>query len=116
MTDIDTGTYKVRRFKKGVWKDDGRYSRGDLEKEFDTDASVQPATGSQIKLLPEHRRSSQVNVVFSEEELFTSDEKSQKAADIFIYKGKYFEVMNVKDWSDTDIPHYECLIVKEDGQ
>ena len=115
MTDVDTGTYTIRRFEQGVWKDDGRYSRGDFT-EFDVDASVQPTTGNMVKQLPEHRRSAESYVIFLEERLFISDEKNQTASDIFFYKGKCFEVMIVKDWADTDIPHYECIIVKEDGQ
>lgn len=116
MIDITTGTYTVERYGPGKWLDTGKYERGILES-FQMEASIQPATGNMIKILPEHRRSAETNVVYTESRLFISDEKNQKASDVVIYDGKRFEVMNVKKWADiTDIPHYECLIVKEDGQ
>lgn len=116
MIDIPTGTYEVQRFGKGEWADDGTYKKGSL-KAFDIEASMQPASGNMIKQLPEHRRSAESYTLFLEEKLFISDEASNQAADIVIYDGRKFEVFMVKNWSvTTDIPHYECLIVKEDGQ
>lgn len=117
MIDITTGTYEVERATQGgQWGDDGRFQRGSSSF-FDIDASIQPATGNMIKQLPEHRRNSESIVIFSEERLFTSDEKSQKAADVITYDGKKFEVFIVKKWSDfTDINHYESIAVMVDGQ
>ncbi len=116
MIDIITGTYTINRFSPGEWGLDGKYSKG-ASIDLSLDACVQPASGNQIKQLPEHRRSSEVNVVYIEERLFISDEATKQPADIFHYDGKRFEVFNVKKWDDeTDIGHYECLIVKEDGQ
>ena len=117
MIDIPTGTYSVKRFVEGgEWGDDGKYKRGEA-KFFDFQASIQPLSGNAIKLLPEHRRNSESVIIFSEERLFTSDEKSQRAADILLYDGKCFEVFNVKKWSEeTDINHYESIAIMEDGQ
>jgi hypothetical protein len=117
MIDIITGTYSVTRAKgPGQWGDDGKYKRG-KSKVFEMQASVQPVSGNMIKLLPEHRRNSESVIIFSEERLFTSDEKSQRAADIIEYDGKCFEVFSVKKWSEfTDINHYESIAIMEDGQ
>lgn len=117
MIDIITGTYSVTRAKgPGQWCDDGKYKRGE-SKVFDMEANIQPLSGNMIKLLPEHRRNSESVIIFSEERLFPSDEKSQRAADIIEYDGKCFEVFTVKKWSEfTDINHYESIAIMEDGQ
>lgn len=117
MIDIATGTYSVTRAKtQGTWGDDGRFKRG-AEKVFEMEASIQPLSGNMIKLLPEHRRNAESVIIFSEERLFASDEKSQRAADIVEYDGKRFEVFTVKKWSEfTDINHYETIAIMEDGQ
>jgi len=117
MIDIPTGTFTIIRASlKGEWGDDGRFKRGQAE-EFDIEASIQPASGNMVKMLPEHRRNSESIVIFSKERLFVSDEKNQKAADIIFYDGKSFEVLKVSKWSDfTDIEHYQSLAVMQDGQ
>ena len=116
MIDIATGIYTIESFQKGSWGDDGRYNRGKCE-EFEISASVQPLSGSMVKLLPEHRRNSESIVIFSEERLFTSDEKNQIAADIIKYDGKRFEIFKVSKWAGfTDIPHYESVAIMEDGE
>ena len=117
MIDIITGTYSVTRAKgSGQWGDDGKFKRGE-SKVFDMEASIQPLSGNMIKLLPEHRRNSESVIIFSEERLFTSDEKSQRAADVIEYDEKCFEVFSVKKWSEfTDINHYESIAIMEDGQ
>lgn len=117
MIDILTGQYSVTRAKQGgTWGDDGRFKKGS-SKVFDIEASIQPLSGNMIKLLPEHRRNSESIIIFSEERLFASDEKSQRAADVIEYDGKCFEVFNVKKWSEfTDINHYESIAIMEDGQ
>ena len=117
MIDIPTGTYSVTRAKgPGQWGDDGKFKRGE-SKVFDMEASIQPLSGNLIKLLPEHRRNSESIIIFSEERLFPSDEKSQRAADVIEYDDKCFEVFNVKKWSEfTDINHYETIAIMEDGQ
>ena len=117
MIDIKTGTYTIKRFKKGYWDNStGKYSR-DEDKEFEIDASIQPITGNDVKLLPEHRRNTESIMIFSNERLFPSDEKSQKAADIVIYDEKRFEVFKSSKWSETtDINHYETIAIMEDGE
>lgn len=116
MIDIQTKAVTIIRYSKGEWQDDGTF-RKNKEKEFEIEVSAQPLTGNQVKLLPEHRRTAESLTVFTETPLFTSDEANQISADIMVYKGKRFEIFTVKDWSEAmDMPHYECIAIKEDGQ
>ena len=116
MIDIPTGDYSVKRFGKGEYDSRGIYVRGE-DREFEINASIQPVTGNMVKLLPEHRRNADSIVIYSVEELYSSDEKDGRPADIVIYRGRKYEVFSVKDWSMmTDINHYESVAIMQDGQ
>lgn len=115
MIDIPTELLKVERHDKGVWSD-GKFQKAD-PKILDIQASVQPMKPNEIKLLPEHRRTSESVKLYTEEKLRTSDEKNKLPADVIYHDGKRFEIFSVANWSiGTDIPYFKCVAVKEDGQ
>jgi len=115
MIDIPTETITIERFAEGSWSNNGRYEKGDAET-FTIEASVQPASGNQVKILPEHRRTEEIIVIYSDKQLRVNDNKKNKSGDTLLHSGKKYEILNVKDWSRTDIPHFECLGVKLDGE
>ena len=95
---------------------DGRFIEGKKET-IEIMASVQPMMPSEIKMLPEGRRNFEGIKIYSDVKLKVSDELNNKNASILEYDGKKYEVQRVFNWAiGTDIPHYEILAVKIDGQ
>ena len=118
MIDIPTETLPVERFAAGAWGLNGKYQKGALEN-LNVEASVQGLTSNELKLLPEHKRSAESIklYVFKGDRLRIADEANNLPADIIIHDGKRFEIFKVWNWAiGTDIPHYKCIAVKEDGQ
>lgn len=115
MIDIPTEQLTVERHEKGIWQD-GRFVKSELSG-FEISASVQPLRGNEVKILPEHRRTSESLKIYTTDQLRTSDELNQLPADVIIHDGKRFEIFSVSNWSiGTDIPHYKIIAVKQDGQ
>ena len=78
-------------------------------------ASVQPATGRQTQILPEHRRNDETLAIYTEGPLYTSDAKEMKKSDIIVHLGRRFEVFTVKMWMGYNgkVDHYEAIAVLE---
>lgn len=98
----------------------GRYVNGRYKtikgKELKITVASQPATRDQILRLPEGRRTTESRGFFSDDRLFATDEKTGSKADLVHAKGKVWEIHEVGDWTDTDLPHYHSIGVKVDGQ
>lgn len=98
----------------------GTYVRGRLVpgQETVTDIMVskpQSLRGNQVLLLPENRRTEESYTVYTDVILRANDESSNKLpCDVITYNGKDFEVHNVKNWLDTDIPHIEAVIIRKE--
>ena len=94
----------------GYWNDIGEFVGGDTRL-IALKAAVQPATGKNAQLLPEGRRIEDAVMVFTERELVVGT-KNQKA-DVLIFRGRRFEIWNVKQWPAAFFPHYEVMALAE---
>ena len=102
----------VRRIGEGSYNNAGFFVKNSADSQFDIYASVQPATGSEMKLLPENRREEESYKIFTDTKLFSAEKGSVKNADIVILQGIPFEVVKVLPWQNSVIPHYKIFISK----
>ena len=116
MIDLPTTEIKVTQPTEGGEYVNGRYVPGEKRIVFNM-ASVQPLSGSEIQMLPEGRRNMEAINIFTELRMFVSDEKNNRKASLIEYDGKNYEVHKVDNWAiGTDIPHYEIIAIKIDGE
>ena len=93
----------------------GRFVPGQVTETPIMVSKPQPLRGNQVLILPENRRTEESYTVYAEVVLRANDEGPNKLpCDVITYKGKDFEVHNVKDWLDTDIPHVEAVIIRKE--
>jgi hypothetical protein len=59
-----------------------------------------PVTGKDLLRLPEGLRTQEVIRIFSQQEIRTAREPSKNEADEIYYRGEFWEVQNVSDWTD----------------
>ena len=115
MIGIPTNPITVERHNGGDWIE-GEYVK-DAPDELIIEASVQPLKPNEVKILPEHLRSSESLKIYTEAKLIIADEKNQIPGDIIVHDGKRFIIHSVSNWSiGTDIPHFKCVAVKIDGE
>lgn len=67
-------------------------------------ASVQPASDKDLKLLPEGRREEAAYAIYSRTEI--------RNADIFVLFGFEHEVLQVAVWQNRVLPHYKAIAVR----
>lgn len=113
ISSFQTDTISVIRSKTSGYHDDdtGMYVNGKSEK-IEMVVAINPATGKDLKNLPESQRTSQAIKVYSNELLVTANENISKKADCIEWRGCDYQVQNVEDWTNTDIPHYKSIAVK----
>jgi len=115
MIDIPTETLTGERNGTGIWVE-GRFVKSSQEI-LSFEASVQPTRGNDTKVLEEHLRSAESIKIYTEFKLRIPDEQNQLPGDTVNHDGKVFEIHSVANWAiGTDIPHYKCIGVKQDGQ
>ena len=105
----------LKRTMVGTYKG-GFYEKGSIEN-LTLMATVQPHFFREVDKLPEGRQVSDAIKIYTEEKLISKNGKYQ--SDIVNYKGLFYEVFQVKDYSDNDIlPHFKCiaLLVNEENQ
>ena len=94
----------------GLWEDSARSTstiRG----------SFQPIRGNELVNLPEAQRTRELVKIYTEAELRTEDTTAKTVADILIYNGIEYEVIQVSIWpSVTGIPHYKVFAARKDIQ
>ena len=76
---------------------------------FIIEACVQPASGRQLQRLPDGMRQSETIAVYTSTELKTIE--SAPLADLISFKGKSYELANVKPFDDLG-NYFECVAVK----
>jgi hypothetical protein len=91
-----TGIYTVTRTQPATFTD-GRAVSGSTST-FTTRACIQPASGRQLKELPEGSRSDEAVAIYSESELLTVG--ATQEADTLVYRGEVWQVQNVKRWDE----------------
>lgn len=114
ISNFLTDTIEVERRCSGSWVR-GRFEGGELEK-FSLSASVQPMKGNLVIQEPSARRTGDHVRVYTEQVLYATDEKNNIVADVITRRGIRYEILEVQDWTETDMPHYKSIAVKIDGQ
>ena len=108
-------TITVKRAGSGSYdqsEDVGFFKKNSLDSNFSIQASVQPATGSDTKLLPENRREDEAFKLFTSTELFPAEKGNSGNADVVVLNGSDYEVVKVLPWQNSVIPHYKVFVAK----
>ena len=100
LTRADTGSYV-----KGKWVEAGH-------KSINFFSTVQPATGRDLEILPEARRSSDSYVLITDFELRTVTVDRKTNPDIVRLFDEQYEVAHVKRWTNNVRPNYWALVTK----
>lgn len=105
-----TGTYTVTRTTRAA-PVRGREQQG-TETTFDITGSSSPATGNDLKKLPEGRRTNETRVVFTATELLLGGEGAANEADTVSIDGQDWEVEHVETWRDSSSRTlgYRCVV------
>ncbi len=75
-------------------------------------ASVQPVPpGRFSELLPEGQNEKGMVEIFSDTELFATDETAKTLGDLLPYKGQTYEIKKVERWDPTDLTHWDAIAV-----
>lgn len=106
---IKTGDYTVTRTVAGSYAG-GLYTPGSTSS-FSIEASVQPVTGRDLKVLPEGHHSEEMVKIFTKTELKTRSPGFDP--DKVAIGGETYEVKNVQAWTAFGGKHYEVLAARQ---
>lgn len=101
----------VKRKGFGIY-DNGIWIQYSPDTEFTIKASVQPLSGSDLRLLPENRREEEILKIYTSTELVGSNKGQPFNPDIVIINGKPYEVFNGFNWQNGIINHYKYFLSK----
>ena len=98
-------------YNKGVWVDGSKI-------EIPFTGTFQPASGKELEILPEGKRSKSIYKIFANlNNNFTSfDDLKQLEADNIIYDGMIYQVIKVEKWNNGLIPHWEFFVERFDKE
>lgn len=86
-----------------------------LRQPFDVNkCTVQPYTGDRLALSSDGFQGKDIQTIFTETELTSGLEASNRKADEVLINSRYYKVVKVKPWQVGVIPHYECIVVEID--
>ena len=97
---LDTDTAEiitVIRTESGSYVD-GIYQKGS-QTTFKALASVQPSSPEEIQFLPEGERQKQIRSFYCNKAVRTTDDRKAVIADVILYKGDSFKIVQLGDWS-----------------
>lgn len=92
--------------------DVGFYKTTGSDTETTIKASVQPMSGSDMKLLPENRREEETLKIYTDTEIFSARKGNSTNADIISIDSIDYEVVNVFPWRNGVINHYKAFLSK----
>lgn len=84
----------------------GRWEGG-IEHTISREVNVQPLKYHEIMQMPESDRTKEWIVLYSAEEMNTSQEPV-KEADVVLWQGKEFKIMKVRHWQMGVLDHWEA--------
>lgn len=102
----------VRRRSNGSYNDAGFFVVSGPETILTIEASVQPLTGSDIRLLPEGRREEEMSRLYTDTPLLGSIKGSAGNCDIVEIDGADYEVIKTMPWGNNVINHYKVFVSK----
>jgi len=112
MSGFRKYTLTVKRKAPGDYDSSGFFKVSGPDTDFTITASVQPVTGSEMLLLPENRRQSEIKKLYTSTELYGIEKGSGVNADIVIIDTQEFEVVRVYPWKNNIINHYKIFVSK----
>lgn len=104
-TDLGTGTYTITRTAT-LPRVLGRSPPG-VTSTFDINLGIEPASGRQLRDLPEGRRGDETIMIFSPVELKT--EMPGFEPDQVLYRGELWAVVTSRRWEGFSEVHYEVM-------
>lgn len=107
--------FTVKRRASGSYDqttDIGFFKTTGSDTEFTIMASLQPVTGSDIRLLPENRREEELTKIYTDTSLIGSIKGSDSNCDIVIIDGDEYEVVKTMPWRNNVINHYKIFLSK----
>lgn len=110
ISSFATGTYTVTRTARGsITK--GKTAAGTTSSVTIT-ACIYPATGTDLKRLPENRRTSEAMNLITDTELYDGGQGSDYEADTVSVFSETWEVSDVDRWVDPESGDtgYKCLV------
>lgn len=96
FVSLNLATYAVTRRARGSFDGAGRAVAG-LSSSFNISANQQPANGTELKAIPEHRRNEDVRVLYTTTEILSTNNPGYEPDRIAIGTGTY-EVWKVEEW------------------
>ena len=113
MVFLGKKRYRVTR------KATGSYVEGDWvdgeESTFTIEASIQPATGQELALLPEGARKTARHKMYTSTQLMTVNLHRQTTPDVVCTHEGIHHVHMVADWlqHQTGVPHYKYILIRK---
>lgn len=104
----------VRREGQGQFVN-GLWQRG-APQTLTVTASVQPASPTDLEVLPEGRRGRKAFKVYTSSTLRESDQQNGGQPDRIRIAGQWYEVAHVQRWENNLINHHEVLVVRVDPE
>jgi len=98
----------VERFQGAGAYTKGVYTKG-TSLDFPARGNVQPVKPVEMLSLPEAQRTRETIKIFSTTELRPVEQTNSKSADRVTYNNEVYEVISVKNWGFSGIPHYVSL-------
>lgn len=99
-------TLDVKRdLNNGLYSEDG-YPKAQRIKKFQVTGNVQPISGFEILQVEEADRKRQILNLFTATQL--------EPDDVVVRNGVDFEVRTVEDWTQQNLPHFVCRLVRKD--
>ena len=112
MSLFNTVSMTLRRY-----TDAGTYVKGRFVAGSYTDSTItgtwQPASGADMKALPEGRRDMEAFTGFTASPVHTTDSVNQEQGDVIIMNGDEYEVIRVERWQNQVLPHYKFWAVRK---
>lgn len=106
MTLLATRTVQIERmagaYVEGVWQEA-------VTESFDVPCSVQPASPSDMDMLPEGRRQMLAYRLYTRTPLLQA--LGARNADVAVIDGQRFDVVHTERWQNGLIPHHKSIVV-----
>lgn len=110
IASFSTGSYAVTRTERATIHN-GKVERGEQQVVTIT-ASVSPASGADMRRLPEGRNQIATKAVYTTTQLYAGAQGGDFEADIITIDGASWEVQHVERWQDSTsgTVAYKCIV------
>lgn len=104
--------FTVKRKSGGSYNAAGFFEASGADTTLEIQASLQPVTGSDMKLLPENRREEEISKMYTDTQLIGIIKGSGVNPDLVVIDGDDHEVIRVLPWRNSVINHYKVFVAK----